>query len=85
MRHIYIIDSGLYFKSETHPWEDIKKIKVPVGDCPKFTIVYKKNGKQKKVFGALTLFGLFGSIPVIYKLYNIAEKQNIPIIKTWRG
>jgi hypothetical protein len=85
MRHIYIIDSGLYFKSQTFPWKDIEKIKHPIVDSGKFTIVYKKNNKRKKVFGALFLFGFFGSTPVIYKLYNIAEKQNIPILKTWWG
>ena len=85
LKHIYIIDSGLCIKSETLPWEDIKKIKIPVCNCPRFTIVYKKKDKQKKVFGALYLFGLFGSTQVIYKLYNISETHNIPISKTWWG
>jgi len=82
LKHIYIIDSGLCIKSETILWNNIEKLKLPVAGCGKFTIVYKKNTKRKKVFGALFLFGLFGSASTINKLHSIAEKQNIPISKT---
>jgi hypothetical protein len=80
MKHIYITDSGFYIKDEILPWKDIEKIKLFLGNSGRFTIVYNKNGKRHKIFGA---HFIFSRESIIFKLKNIAETHNIPISKYW--